>query len=84
MANGLVGLAWRLPGTPGAITPGYSSFQQAYPFEIGSQKRRHRARTASREEKARLWPGLVKMYASYDSYQERTTRDIPVVILSPA
>jgi deazaflavin-dependent oxidoreductase (nitroreductase family) len=56
----------------------------AVEVEIGSQRRPYRARTASREEKARLWPALVGMYAAYDSYQERTTRDIPVVILSPA
>jgi deazaflavin-dependent oxidoreductase (nitroreductase family) len=55
----------------------------AVEVEIGSQKRPYRARTASREEKARLWPALVEMYASYDAYQDRTTRDIPVVILSP-
>jgi deazaflavin-dependent oxidoreductase (nitroreductase family) len=52
--------------------------------EIGNQKRPYRARRANAEEKARLWPRLVKMYGSYDDYQARTTRDIPVVILSPA
>jgi hypothetical protein len=34
------------------------------------------------EEKQRLWPALVKMYPTYDAYQHRTTREIPVVILS--
>lgn len=56
----------------------------AVEVEIGNQKRPYRARRASAEEKARLWPRLIKMYGSYDSYQARTTRDIPVVILSPA
>lgn len=56
----------------------------AVEVEIGNQKRAYRARRASREEKARLWPRLVAMYASYDDYQARTARDIPVVILSPA
>jgi len=51
--------------------------------EIGSVKRAMRARRASRAEKAALWPGLVAMYPDYDAYQARTTRDIPVVILSP-
>lgn len=41
------------------------------------------ARTASSEEKSELWPRLVKMYKGYDSYQSRTSRDIPVVICSP-
>jgi deazaflavin-dependent oxidoreductase (nitroreductase family) len=40
------------------------------------------ARQASPEEKARLWPMLVGVYAPYEEYQERTERDIPVVILS--
>lgn len=52
--------------------------------EIGSQKRRMVARTASAEEKDALWPRLVAMYRDYDTYQARTDRDIPVVICSPA
>ena len=33
-------------------------------------------------EKSELWPKLVAMYPSYAEYQQRTTRDIPVVILA--
>ena len=51
--------------------------------EIGSEKRKMRARRASGEEKAALWPKLVAMYADYDQYQARTERNIPVLILSP-
>ena len=51
--------------------------------EIGNQRRRMRARRASAEEKAKLWPRLVAMYRDYDDYQARTDRNIPVVILSP-
>jgi F420H(2)-dependent quinone reductase len=51
--------------------------------EIGRQRRRMRARTASDEEKQTLWPKLVALYASFDAYQARTERDIPVVILEP-
>jgi deazaflavin-dependent oxidoreductase (nitroreductase family) len=51
--------------------------------EIGATKRAMRARTASAEEKAALWPRLVAMYRDYDDYQARTERDIPVVILEP-
>jgi deazaflavin-dependent oxidoreductase (nitroreductase family) len=40
------------------------------------------ARTATADEKAVLWPKLVTMYKNYDRYQQRTTRDIPVVICS--
>lgn len=45
--------------------------------------RRVRARTASPEEKAALWPRLVEMYADFESYAAWTDRDIPVVILEP-
>jgi deazaflavin-dependent oxidoreductase (nitroreductase family) len=42
-----------------------------------------RARTASAEEKATLWPEIVAAYKGYAGYQERTQRDIPVVICEP-
>ena len=52
-------------------------------IEVGSRKLAMTARTASAAEKQALWPRLVTMYSSYADYQARTTRDIPVVILSP-
>ena len=52
--------------------------------QIGGATRRMRARRASDAEKAALWPRLVAMYRDYDDYQARTTRNIPVMILSPA
>jgi hypothetical protein len=42
-----------------------------------------RARVASAEEKAGLWPRLVELYADFASYQAWTEREIPVVILEP-
>jgi deazaflavin-dependent oxidoreductase (nitroreductase family) len=42
-----------------------------------------RARTASPEEKAELWPQIVAAYKGYEGYQRNTTRDIPVVICEP-
>jgi deazaflavin-dependent oxidoreductase (nitroreductase family) len=51
--------------------------------EIGGEKKAMVARRASPQEKAALWPKLVAMYPSYDDYQARTDRDIPVVIVSP-
>jgi deazaflavin-dependent oxidoreductase (nitroreductase family) len=51
--------------------------------ELGGAKRAMRARRATAAEKTALWPRLVAMYPDYDDYQARTTRDIPVVILSP-
>ncbi len=41
------------------------------------------ARTATPEEKARLWPGVVATYKGYAEYQRKTQRDIPLVILQP-
>lgn len=52
--------------------------------QICAATRRMRARRASDAEKAALWPRLVAMYRDYDDYQARTTRNIPVMILSPA
>lgn len=41
------------------------------------------ARTATAEEKAALWPRIVKSYRGYAGYQKRTDREIPVVLLTP-
>jgi F420H(2)-dependent quinone reductase len=42
------------------------------------------ARTATAEEKPRLWSLMAKIWPDYDEYVNKTTRDIPVVILEPA
>ena len=52
--------------------------------EVGREKRRVRARTASDEERDRLWPQLVRIYPPYESYQSYTERRIPVVVLERA
>lgn len=51
--------------------------------QIGAEHRRVRARVASPEEKNRLWPLLVAVYADFDTYQSWTEREIPVLILQP-
>jgi deazaflavin-dependent oxidoreductase (nitroreductase family) len=45
--------------------------------------RKMRARTASPDEKASLWPDIVAAYKGYAGYQQRSERDIPVVICEP-
>jgi deazaflavin-dependent oxidoreductase (nitroreductase family) len=40
-----------------------------------------RASTASGEERQRLWEAMVEVWPAYDEYQERTEREIPVVVL---
>lgn len=42
-----------------------------------------RARTATAAERARLWPGVVAAHGGYADYQERTDREIPLVICEP-
>jgi deazaflavin-dependent oxidoreductase (nitroreductase family) len=42
------------------------------------------ARTASDDEKARLWQIMTDVWPNYDVYQTRTERSIPVVVLSPS
>ena len=52
--------------------------------QIGGEVRKLRARTASDEEKTKLWPRLNAVYSHYDEYQARTDRNIPVVICGPS
>jgi len=42
-----------------------------------------RARVADADERARLWPRLVDLYADFATYATWTDREIPVVILEP-
>jgi deazaflavin-dependent oxidoreductase (nitroreductase family) len=42
-----------------------------------------RARSASADEKAELWPRIIASYGPYGSYRRRTERDIPIVICEP-
>lgn len=52
-------------------------------LRVGTEERfAARAETLSAEEKARVWPGLVELFAPYADYQAKTDRDIPVVRLS--
>jgi deazaflavin-dependent oxidoreductase (nitroreductase family) len=51
--------------------------------QVGSERRPVRARVATPEERARLWPKVVDAYRGYGAYQERTEREIPLVILEP-
>ena len=51
--------------------------------EVGNKKLPMTARQADAEERKRLWPLLVAMYPGYAEYEKKTTREIPVIILSP-
>jgi deazaflavin-dependent oxidoreductase (nitroreductase family) len=52
--------------------------------QVKADRFKARARTASAEEKPELWRRMVAEWPSYDEYQERTDREIPVVVLERA
>ena len=49
--------------------------------QIEGEKFRARARTTEGEERERLWRQMNEMWSHYAEYQERTDREIPVVVL---
>ena len=51
--------------------------------EIGDREVRVRAQEKDAEEKARLWRKMVEMYPTYDDYQKKTHREIPLLVLHP-
>jgi deazaflavin-dependent oxidoreductase (nitroreductase family) len=50
----------------------------------GEAVREMTARTATPEERMRWWPDVVAAYRGYASYQKKTSREIPLVVLTPA
>lgn len=42
-----------------------------------------RARTATAEERPELWRTMTEIWPDYDTYQTKTDREIPVVVLEP-
>jgi len=50
---------------------------------MAGRRRPMRARRASPDEKAELWPRVVAAYKGYGAYQRRTERDIPLVVCEP-
>jgi F420H(2)-dependent quinone reductase len=66
--------------------PGWFHNLRAHPdttIQVGAAKRAVRARVATPEERERLWPRAVEVWGPYESYQRRTQRQIPLVILEP-
>ena len=43
-----------------------------------------KARTATAEERAEMWPRVTQAYKGYAGYQEKTDREIPLVVFTPA
>jgi deazaflavin-dependent oxidoreductase (nitroreductase family) len=46
-------------------------------------KRTMRARVATADERAALWPRVTATYKGYANYQTKTDREIPLVLLEP-
>jgi proline iminopeptidase len=55
--------------------------QPAVEVQVIADKFRAVARTATGEERARLWKIMEKIYPPYNAYQAKTQREIPVVVL---
>ncbi|MEU9251904.1 nitroreductase family deazaflavin-dependent oxidoreductase [Streptomyces sp. NPDC048270] len=52
-------------------------------IQVGAEIMQGRARTATSEERAAYWPLMVKHWPSYDEYQTKTSREIPIVVIEP-
>ena len=49
--------------------------------QVLADRFRARARTATADEKPAMWQEMVSHWPAYDEYQQRTEREIPVVVL---
>lgn len=50
-------------------------------IQVRGERFRVESKTATGEQKQRLWPLVLDAYDGYRTYQSRTNRDIPVVLL---
>ena len=52
--------------------------------QVGTEKKKVRARTTSGAERAKLWEQATKFWPAYNDYQKKVPdREIPVVVLDP-
>jgi deazaflavin-dependent oxidoreductase (nitroreductase family) len=56
---------------------------QSAEVQVKSETHRVTAKTASADEKPRLWSIVSDAWPNYNVYQTRTDREIPVVVLTP-
>jgi deazaflavin-dependent oxidoreductase (nitroreductase family) len=52
--------------------------------QVKDERFKARARTATAEERRRLWPTMTAEWPDYDDYQKKTEREIPIVVLERA
>ena len=48
-----------------------------------ASKQKMTARVATADERARLWPQITEHHENYADCQNKTTREIPLVLLTP-
>jgi deazaflavin-dependent oxidoreductase (nitroreductase family) len=67
--------------------PGWYKNMLANPeveIQVGTDKLKARARTATGEERARLWKQATEFWPPYTDYQKKVpNREIPIVVLDP-
>lgn len=51
--------------------------------EVGTEKLQARASVAEEPERTRLYDQMVKIMPGFDEYRRKTTRVIPVIVLTP-
>jgi len=52
--------------------------------QIKGERFAARARTATPDEKPEVWQAMLEVWPAYADYQEKTSREIPVVVLERA
>jgi deazaflavin-dependent oxidoreductase (nitroreductase family) len=52
--------------------------------EVGTDQFQARATVAKEPERTRLYNKMVEMMPGFDDYRRKTTREIPVIVLTPA
>ena len=50
--------------------------------QVGADRFKARARTATADERPRMWRTMTAEWPAYDEYQTKTDREIPIVVLS--
>ncbi len=53
-------------------------------IQVGENVMEARARTARPDERAALWATMTAIWPDYDEYATKTTREIPLVVITPS
>ncbi|CAN5870762.1 nitroreductase family deazaflavin-dependent oxidoreductase [soil metagenome] len=51
--------------------------------QVGPERFKADARTATGSERAELWRMMAEIFPTYDTYEQKTERQIPIVVLEP-